>query len=256
MELTILGSSAAYPSAGAACSGYMIRHNDTTVLLDLGSGVLSNFQRHADLSTLDAVLVTHLHADHFLDLYLLQVYLQFDGLASTPLPLFAPEGSDERINRLQPHAAEVFNRVFDFRPWEAAGSETAGSIVIGELRVSTVVTNHSELCHAVRVEGGRGAEARSVTFTADTGPSVEVERLATGTDLLLAESSWIERPSDGGVGHLAAGDAGAMAKRAQVKRLVLTHLWPGADAALAAALAIKEFGGDVSLATEGTRFVL
>lgn len=248
MQLTILGSSAAYPGPGRACSGYLIRQGRTSILVDLGSGVLASLQQHQRLDEIDGVLISHLHADHFLDIYLLQVFLQFDAPHKAPLPLYGPPGADERINSLQPSAAERFRQLFDFRPW-SDGGET----VIGDLKVKTVLTEHAEKTFAMRFEGGGPA---SIVYTADTGPSLAVESLAKDCDLLMAECSWLDRPADAAVGHLATADAASMARSAGAKRLVLTHLWPTMDEQAALQRARESYGGPVDLAVQGTTFNL
>ena len=72
MKLTVLGCWAPYPKAGGACPGYLVQVGETNILLDCGNGVLSNLQRHLDFRSLNAVIISHLHPDHFADLFCLR----------------------------------------------------------------------------------------------------------------------------------------------------------------------------------------
>jgi len=241
LRLTVLGTSAAFPGKSSACSGYLIQHDGKNLLMDLGSGVLSNLQEHIEMGEIDAVMVSHLHADHYVDLYLLQTYLEVVG-GKTPVPLFLPPDGIERVNSGKPRTKDKFHVAFKATEWEPSTSYD-----IGGLRIETTGTVHVEPTVAIRVNGG----GRSLTYTADTGPSEKVEALARDTDLLVAESSWTERPKDGAVGHLTAGEAGMMATAAGAKRLMLTHFWPGSDKDEAAQRARETYKGDVLIAEEG-----
>ena len=68
MRLTVLGKSPSWQDAGGACSGYLLQEGETTVLLDCGNGVFGKLRQRVDYVDVDAVVLSHLHADHFLDL--------------------------------------------------------------------------------------------------------------------------------------------------------------------------------------------
>ncbi len=241
MRLTVLGTSAAFPGKNSACSGYLIQHDGKNLVMDLGSGVLANLQGFIEMGEIDGVMISHLHADHFVDLYLLQVYLEVVG-GKTPVPLFLPPGGIERVNSVKPRTKDKFHVAFKATEWEP---ETGYEV--GGLQIETAPTVHAEPTVAMRVT----AAGRSLTYTADTGPSENIEALAQDTDLLVAESSWTDRPEDAAVGHLTAGEAGKMATAAGAKRLMLTHFWPGSDTRIAARLANETYKGEVLIAKEG-----
>ncbi len=249
LELIILGTSASYPQAGKACSGYLIKSTGSNLLIDLGSGVLGNLQQHIDPRDLDAIILSHLHPDHFTDIFSLQIYLEFPAGAIRKIPLFAPPGSDRRLAALSWANSKDPTELFEFTDL-AAGT----SFNIADLIVTAAETEHAETTFAVRVEDS--TDGASLTYTADTGPSPQVEELARGTDLLLAEATWLRRPDSDGVGHLSATEAGELAERAQAHALALTHLGADVDASQAVQLAKSAFGKNVELATEGDTFLV
>ena len=245
MIVTALGSSGGYPEAGRSCSGYLIEEGPTTVLVDLGPGVLANLQRFRQLSELDAILISHLHADHCAEIDLFRVFLNFDGPGLMPMTLIAPEEAPAKISRGSQAALDEFHQLYAFSPWEPASART-----IGALTVSCALSAHAEPTFAMRIEGEGGSV---LAYTADTGPSSEVEALANGADTLIAESTWLDSPEEPGVGHLTAGQAGEMAHRAGVDSLMLTHFWPGTDREVAVKAAQASFDGIVVAASEGRR---
>lgn len=245
MELTVLGTSAAWPAAGRASAGFLLRHDGANVALDLGIGTLANLQLEIPQERLDAVVVTHEHLDHCLDLYAITVARVFHAEPLAPLPLYAPPGVFERVSALETEEQlEQMRALFDVRTLE--GGDT---FEIGPLRLST-----RPLPHLVRNLGFRvEADGLTVAYTGDTGPSEEVEALARDADVFVSEASW-ERDEDALVeGHLSARQAAQHAARAGAGRLVLTHFWPTVDRDRARRHAAEAFDGEVLLAEEGMR---
>lgn len=249
LELIILGTSASYPQAGKACSGYLIKSAGSNLLIDLGSGVLGNLQQHIDPRDLDAIILSHLHPDHFTDIFSLLIYLEFPAKATKKMQLFAPPGSDKRLAALSWANSKDPTELFEFIDLAPSTSFDIASFI-----VTTAETEHAEKTFAVRVEDR--TDGASLTYTADTGPSPQVEGLARGTDLLLAEATWLKRPDSDGVGHLSATEAGELAQRAQAHALILTHLGAEVDVAQAVQLAKSAFGKNVGVATEGDTFLV
>lgn len=245
MELLVLGTSAAWPAAGRASAGFLLRHDGVNVALDLGIGTLANLQLEIPQERLDAVVVTHEHLDHCLDLYAITVARVFHGERLAPLPLYSPPGVFERVAALETdEQLEQMRAVFDIRPLEGHDR-----FEIGPLRLSTRPLPHLVPNLGYRVE----ADGLTVAYTGDTGPSEEIEGLARDADLFVSESSW-EREEDALVeGHLSAGQAARHAARAGARRLVLTHFWPTADRARAREHAAGAFDGEVLAAEEGMR---
>lgn len=222
------------------------------MLLDCGSGVVGTLLSVCAAADLAAVVITHLHPDHFTDLYILQNALRFERYpepAAPPLHVFAPKGADQFLTAVLPKetSRRDFLDRFSFSPLEDGQAAIAQQV-----RLRFVPTNHPMPCHAVEV----AAEGRRLVYTADTGPSREVEELATRADVLLAESSLNEETEDLAerVGHLSARMAGRLAARAGVGRLLLTHFFPSKKAVKdSLAAAAKEFGA-VFAVEEGSTY--
>jgi ribonuclease BN (tRNA processing enzyme) len=245
VELTVLGTSAAWPGPGRASAGFLLRHNGVNVAIDLGIGTLANLQLAIPQERLDAVLVTHEHLDHCLDLYALTVARVFHGEPLAPLPLYSLPGVFERVAALETdEQLEEMRSLFDLRTLN--GGDT---FEIGPLGISTRALPHLVPNLGFRVE----ANGRTIAYTGDTGPSEEVEALARQADVFVSEASW-ERDEDALVeGHLSARQAAEHAARAGAGRLVLTHFWPTVDRERAREHAAGAFDGEVLVAEEGMR---
>jgi ribonuclease BN (tRNA processing enzyme) len=246
VELTVLGSSAAWPAAGLAASGYLLREDGFTAVLDLGTGTLSNLQLHVRHEQLDAVIITHSHIDHCIDLHPLYMARLFHPEPLPPLPLYAPPGVFDRVAGLEDAEGQgQMRELFDVHEVDP-GSEFEA----GPLRVSTRLLPHWVPNNGLRIQ----SDGRTLVYTGDTGPSEEVEALARGADLVVAEASWqpeqaVGRPPF----HLTAAQAARHAARAGAARLMLSHFWPGADRDASREEAAAEFDGDLVIAHEGLR---
>lgn len=222
MKLTVLGKWSPYPPPGGACPGYLVEAGETRILLDCGSGVVATMQRFCRAHDLTAAIVTHLHPDHCSDIYTLQNALRFGRYPqppADPLLLYAPANAQEFLVAALPQqtSRQEFADRFDFRTLEDAIAQ------VGAVGLRFVPTNHPMPCHAVKIT----AEGRRLVYTADTGPAEAVEGLAAEADLLLCECTLLEGSEDLAepLGHLTGGMAGALAARAGVRNLLLTHFF-------------------------------
>lgn len=261
MRLTVLGSSAVRPNPGAACSGYLLEAGDTRLLIDCGSGVLAQLLRHLELADLTAVLISHAHPDHCLDLVnIRQALAHAPGRRrSSALPVYAGPGVVEVLVRLaaafgDPSAGEPDPAAAFWR--ELIRFETFDPdrlLAFGDLSVRFAPSRHYVPCWAMRFEHA----GRVLAFSADTGPSEAVTALARGADLVLAESTLVRRNgSADGWGHMAADEAGRLAREAGAGRLLLTHFFAEDAPALVAAARAAEPGLSVVLAREGEQHVI
>lgn len=243
MQLTVLGCAGTFPGPTSPCSGYLFEHDGFRLVVDLGAGALGSLQRHIDLLDVDAVYVSHLHADHCIDLVAYSYARRYHPAGVPPtLPVYGPKGTAQRICQAfeEPPTNGLLD-VYDFR------EVPPGELEIGPFTVRTVQSNHPVECHAMRITAG----GRSVTYSGDTGRCPELVELARGTDLFLCEASWAHGDNPEGV-HLSGREAGEHAREAGVGRLVLTHIVAWADAGQIAMEARDAFGGgDVVVAECG-----
>src|SRR5215204_3800551 len=232
MRLTVLGKSPSWQDAGGACSGYLVEENGTRVLLDCGNGVFAKLRERIDYVDVDAVVISHLHADHFLDLVPYSYALTYaprqqpvpvdrwPGTTSPARPrLHAPAGARDTFRRVVGAWGneDLVENAFDLAEYAAADE-----LELGPLRIRFHEVPHFLTTHAIEIRstqtGGR------FTYGADSAPNDEVVGFAQGTDLLMIEAT-LPRPERAGPrGHLTPGEAGDHGRRAGAQRLVLTHL--------------------------------
>jgi ribonuclease BN (tRNA processing enzyme) len=240
MELTVLGCSGSYGApAGGACSGYLLRTSGATLWLDCGNGTLANLQRHASVDDLTAVIVTHWHPDHCVDLYGLHVLLQY-GLERQGLPVYAPEGTEARLGTL---VDGDWGGAF---AWIPVGDGDATTVGDTGLRFSR--TDHPPPTMAVELS----ADGKRLVYTADTGPGWSSEAFGPGADFVLSEASF-QRHNELGRVHISARQAGEAARASGARRLMLTHLWPGLDPTASVVEGSEAFGREVLLAAPHQR---
>ncbi len=254
MRLTIIGCSGSFPGPESPASSYLLEAEGFRLVLDLGSGALGVLQRYAGLYSIDAVPLTHLHADHCLDMCGYWVARRYAAGGPQPaIPCYAPDRAAERLT-------------LAYGPEAAAGSAsgpgmaeaftfhtlTPGTRAIGPFQVTTARMNHPVETYGFRIEHG----GRVLAYSADTGPAEALVELATGADLLLCEASFLDGPDLPRDLHLTGRQAGQHAARAGARHLVLTHLAPGNDKRRTFAEAESAFSGPISLAASGQIFEL
>lgn len=262
MKLTVLGGSAAGPNTGQGCSGLLVevdgpdQASPTRLVLDLGPGTLPELRRHADYRTLDAVVISHLHLDHVLDLAALRFALAYNPVPPPrPLPLWLPPGGLAFLDRFAAAFAEQGKEAAFFRSvFSMAEYDPAAPLRIGVAEVRFAPTVHYVPCWAIRV-AARGK--RPLVYTADTGPSADLAGFAGDAHLLVAEATLPEPPPDPPSyaqpvrGHLTAGEAADLATRAGAERLLLTHTWEEVGVDRYRQAAQVRFVGPVEVAQPG-----
>ncbi|MFC5722801.1 MBL fold metallo-hydrolase [Streptomyces gamaensis] len=245
MKLTVVGCSGSFPSADSACSSYLVEADGFRLLLDMGNGALGELQRHIGLYDLDAVLLSHLHPDHCIDMcgYFVARYYRHEGGRAEPIPVYGPEGTEERLVTAYGDIPDqsCMSEVFDFR------TLAPGTFKVGPMTVRTDRVRHPVEAFAFRVEHN-GA---SLVYSGDTGPCAALSDLAEGTDLLLCEASFTYGKEDIPDLHLNGREAGEHAARAGAGRLVLTHVPPWTDPLANLRDARAAYTGPVELATAG-----
>jgi ribonuclease BN (tRNA processing enzyme) len=250
MRLTVLGKSPSWEDAGGACSSYLIEESSTVVLLDCGSGSLGKLRARLDYRALDAVVISHFHADHVLDLVPLACAFTYGPAASdgsSPPRLLAPQGAEEFFHNLGTalHDADLIVDAFPIEEYEPSSEARVGDVV-----VRTHPVPHIGATHAIDLAGPSGGR---IVFGADGRYSDELIAAARGAEVLLAEATLPDPDESQGV-HMSAQEAGRLAREAGVDRLVLTHISDELDLERARAAAAEAFGGPVEVAAEGASY--
>jgi ribonuclease BN (tRNA processing enzyme) len=248
MRLTVLGCAGSFPGPESACSAYLVEARGFRLLIDFGSGSLSALQRYADPDSVDAIILSHLHCDHMLDACTYVVVRRYapDG-PRPPLPVYAPMGAAERISAAYSAENESVEDVYTFYRLQP------GTFPIGPFTVTVDRVNHPIETYGVRIEQG----GRVLTYSADTAPCEALVRLAAGADLFLCEASYVDGMENPPDLHLTGAEAGEAATKADVGRLLLTHLVPawGSEASTVEA-ACAAYVGPVEVVRPGARYDL
>jgi ribonuclease BN (tRNA processing enzyme) len=244
VQVTIVGWSGSFPGPASPASCYLIETGDFRLVLDLGNGALGALQQYTDITTVDAICLSHLHADHCIDMTGLSVVQNYHPAGPRPrIPVYGPAGTSERLSRALGSDHLGMEDAFTFSELQP------GTIGIGPLRVTTGHVSHPLETFAFRIEH----EGRSLAYSADTGPCEELVRLAAGADVLLSEASFADGPDQPPDLHLTARQAADHAARAGAGELVLTHLVAWNDPDISLAQATEVFDGPVRLAACGMR---
>ena len=257
MRLTVLGKSPSWQDAGGACSGYLVEDGPAAVLVDCGNGVFSKLRRFRDYTRVDAVVLSHLHADHFLDLVPYAYALTYaprhraaagHGGGETPAGprLHGPRGAGAVFRRVVGAwgSEELIEDAFRLDEYEESSA-----IEVGPLRLRFRAVAHPVETFAIRFESASGDG--TIVFGADSGPAQSLVELARGADLLLVEATLPSPDGNGDRVHLTPREAGEHGAAARVGRVVLTHLTDEMDALWARKEAAAAFGGPVEVAREG-----
>lgn len=248
LRLVVVGSGSAAPRPGCACSSYLVRTPGAAVVLDLGSGAFGKLQLAIDYGQLDALVISHLHGDHFLDVIPLRYALKRrPSVRDDRLPLWLPPGGAETLHRLcnvliHADGAAFLDEVFTVREYDPAGQ-----LQIGDVRLTFAPARHYIPAFAIRAE----CDEASVVYSADTAPCESVTELARNSALFLCEASLGLGSEVEPRGHSSASEAGEMAQRAGAARLVLTHYNADALPNALVAAARRRFEGPVLVADDG-----
>jgi ribonuclease BN (tRNA processing enzyme) len=242
MKVTVLGCSGSLPGPDSPASGYLVEADGFQIVLDMGSGVIGALQQHVELHEVSAIILSHLHADHCLDLTSYVVALRYGPHRGGPrIPVFGPSGTRDRIETAyDPLARKLrLHDLFDFaapRPCE-----------LGPFAVSFAAVNHPVPAYAIRLTAGD----RTLVYSGDTGESDALVELATDADVFLCEATF--GPDEEYVPnlHLTGRQAGEHAARAAVERLIVTHVPPWGSRDVAAEQAALAFDGPIEAAQPG-----
>jgi ribonuclease BN (tRNA processing enzyme) len=245
VRVTVLGCAGTFPSKESGCSAYLVEHDGFRLLLDAGNGAVGALQRYGGIFDLDAVLLSHLHADHCVDLVAYSYARRYHPQVPPRLPVYGPYGTRDRLCRVfDKPPPDGLSDVYDFH------TTNAGSREIGPFRIELTATEHPVECYAIRVVAG----GRSVTYSADTGPSHDVADAARDTDLFLCEATWLDESPAVPNLHLTAREAGEHAARAGAGRLALIHTTAYLDQDAYVTQAATAYDGPVERAVPGATY--
>lgn len=249
MRLTVLGKSPAWSDAGGACSGYLVQEGETALLADCGNGVFGKLREQIAYRDVDAVVISHLHGDHLLDLVPFSYALTLSpGAGEGPAPrLLAPTGADAFFRRLAGTWGDedLITGAFALEEYEPSFSTAVAGIGIRSHPVP-----HVGPTHALELTAPSGAR---IVCGADGRYSDELREAAGGAELLLAEAT-LPDPDPGQAVHMSGEEAGRLAREAGVGRLVLTHISDELDTERSREAAAAAFDGPVEVAREGASY--
>jgi ribonuclease BN (tRNA processing enzyme) len=249
VRLTILGKSPSWQDRDGACSGYLAEVGERPLLIDCGSGVFAKLRRHAAYEQVEAVVISHLHADHVLDLVPFAYALTYGPrLRSSRPQLHVPPGSRDRLRRL---CGSWGSETLIEDAFELIEYEPDAELALGDARLRFQPLPHYVPSNAIELRAAGSSER--LVLSADCGPNDQLAAFARAAQLLVIESTLLdaEPQAEDPAGHLTAAQAGAIGREAGVGRLVLTHFSDQLDRDTLRARAEAAFGRPVELAAEG-----
>jgi ribonuclease BN (tRNA processing enzyme) len=244
VQVTVVGWAGSYPGPDSPASCYLIEADDFRLVLDLGNGALGALQRYTALTGVDAICLSHLHADHCMDMVGYSIFQNYhpEGPRAR-IPVYGPPGTADRLAGAL--GSSGMAEAFEFT------TLGPGTIEVGPLRITTARMQHSVETFGFRIEHA----GQILAYSADTAPCDELVTLARAADVLLAEASFAEGPGLPPGLHLTARQAAEHAARADAAQLVLTHLVAWNDTAVIEAQAAAAYDGPLWLASSGLRLL-
>ena len=247
MKLTIVGCSGSMPGPNSTASCYLLEHDGYRVVVDLGHGSVGALQRHIELTDIDAIVFSHLHADHCIDLTALYVAYRYGPAPfADRIPVLGPADTPERMAAAYGMTStRAMTAAFEFGDLSVAAA-------LGPFRLRAERMAHPVEAYGTRFE----VDDASFVYTGDTGPCRALDDLARNTDLLLSEASFRHGDLNPADLHLTGRQAGEVASAAAVGQLVITHVPPWHDPEVARAEAAAVFDGPIDVATPGAVYAV
>lgn len=247
--LTVIGGSAASVGTGQGCACYLVETDTTKIVLDAGPGTLQELRKHTDFREIDAVVISHLHVDHMLDVIAMRFSLSYNPVKpSRKIALWLPPGGRDVFNKLaaifdfEGNVESFFGKVFDLAEYDPTGS-----VEIGDTVLTFAPTVHWVPCWSIRVHPTD--DSGDLLYTADTGPSSDLEAHMAGATVVISEATTPESQAGDSPfearGHLTPSEAASWAKRAGAATLVLSHMFEENDPEASVAIARQVFGDNI-----------
>ncbi len=243
MHCDVLGATGSQPGRGRACSGYLVTSGDTTILVDCGFGVATALTGLMDPADLDAIIVTHRHLDHAIDLLGIWAVMRRDDVQ---VPVHAAEEVEETVMAMvTPHRRDTFRKRLPITTLRS-GDE----LRFGPLKVAAHHSDHGVPTVSLRITDDAGGV---LAYSSDSAGGGDLLACARDADVFVAEASWQDGEEQAGDGHMTAHRAGEVATEAGVGRLVLTHLRPHLDPSTSIVQATQSWSGPLVVAHQGMR---
>ncbi len=223
------------------------------MVADLGTGAFSNLLRFRGPDAIDAIVISHLHADHFIDIIPLRYALRYgERTHAERIALYLPPGGEQVLRAIvtpfNNEGGSFLDDVYDVLTYDPLAT-----LQIGDVSIRFAPTTHYVPCFAMRVE----LDGIACTYSADTAPDDGIAELAAGTRVLLCEST-LSREEEAlqPRGHLSAREAGALAARARAGALLLSHYPASSSPEAMRGDAATEYGGRIIVVDDAVRFAL
>lgn len=243
MELDILGSAGSYPGPENPCSSYLIRTQRISLLLDLGNGAMANLLGALEPQTLDAIIISHGHVDHFADMIGLYHYLKFTKVPTVPIDLYGTNDFYSKFRYLIGDSREEIMPIFAFH--EIANGQRA---TIGDCDILFLRARHPIETYITRVQ----SDNRTLCYGADGDISDNLLNASYRTDMLLCESTWEEKLPQHPFGlHMDARDVATVATQAEVPKVLVTHIAHPGNSEQILRIIRANFSGETRLAKPG-----
>jgi ribonuclease BN (tRNA processing enzyme) len=242
VKLTVVGCSGSYPGPDSPASCYLVEHEGYRILLDIGNGSVGALHRYGDPYDLEAILISHLHVDHCVDLTSYYVMRKWHPDGAKPrIPVYGPPGTHERMTAAYDMAPGLdMSEQFEFHDHSEA-------LEIGPFRITTARMDHVVTAYGFRVEAG----GRTLVYSGDTAPTPALVELARGADVALFEAAFLSGRDNPPHLHMTAAQAAEHARAAGADRLILTHLVSWNDPVRTLAEARDSWGDPVMIAQSG-----
>jgi len=249
LRLTVIGSSSSIPRPNRACSSYLVQSRRAAIVLDLGSGAFANLRQLVDYNRINAVVITHMHADHFLDLIPLRYALKYGSLRRHgKLDVYLPPSGEAMLRRLvsafgsEDAGVDFLDEVFTIRAYD-----DRLPLEIEDVQLKFAKGVHFVEAFAIRAQVNR----TSITYSADTAPNDRLVELAKDTNLFLCESTLGPAEDEAEPrGHCSAREAGQMGSASGAASLMLTHYGSGISPESLAEEARRYFKGECGVADD------
>lgn len=253
MKLTIVGCAGSFPSAESAASCYLIEApydgGIFRLVVDLGSGALGDLQRYVDLRDVDAIALSHLHADHCFDLSGLYVFSKYHPNGALPrIPVLAPHGAAERLAE----AYGIDEPVGMTEQFEFLDHVDGETVRLGPFSITPRLVDHPVTAFALRI----ATDTAAIAYSGDTGPTEALVDVAAGADVFLCEASFVESGKNPPNLHLTGAEAGSIATRAGAARLLITHIPAWTDRAEVESDTKSTWDGPCELVSPGSTYML